>query len=593
MRGVDGQRRQHREDPLLEQLLALLLLVAGRARPSAAARCPPWRAPGTISSRNSARVPLHQRATSCSRSARAPRAAAARTRRVRRRPAAIRRLRPATRTMKNSSRLVAKIARNRARSSSGSVRVLGELEHPVVEVQPGQLAVEEPVGGQVAAAARRTAARRRTARRAPRAGRSARPRASRRRASASEPVGGVSTVMPVMRPAPPGERVGSLRPHRPVGCRHDRRLLATAVEAAGACRLADGSAAPGCVGAGWPAGRWCVDGQTLDPETQLMLRLQRLTGDPARRDAADPTRPPGDGRGRPGWPAAGSRSARSADLEVPGADGPLPGPALHAARPGRRPREPVAAAVLLPRRRHGLRRPRHPRRDLPVPRRAGRRPGARRGLPARPRAPVPGGRRGLLGGVPVGRRARRRRSAPTPTGSRSAATRPAARSPRSTAIQAAEAGVPLRFQLLIYPATDMAEREREPAAVRRGLLPDQRVRRAGAHVLRDRAARADATRWSRCSSPRSSRPASRPRSSSPPASTRCATRARPTRGRWRGRRAGGAAPLPGPGPRVRQRGRGRPVEPRRRRRDRRQAQGRAAAEVSAGVHARACPRARA
>ena len=35
-------------------------------------------------------------------------------------PAAIRRLRPATRTMKNSSRFEAKIARNRTRSSSGS-----------------------------------------------------------------------------------------------------------------------------------------------------------------------------------------------------------------------------------------------------------------------------------------------------------------------------------------------------------------------------------------------------------------------------------------------------------------------------------------
>ena len=34
-------------------------------------------------------------------------------------PAAIRRISPATRTMKNSSRLEAKMARNRARSSSG------------------------------------------------------------------------------------------------------------------------------------------------------------------------------------------------------------------------------------------------------------------------------------------------------------------------------------------------------------------------------------------------------------------------------------------------------------------------------------------
>ena len=67
-------------------------------------------------------------------------------------PAAIRRIRPATRTMKNSSRLLAKMARNRTRSSSGTVGVLGQLEHPLVEPQPALLAVEEPVGRQPAAA---------------------------------------------------------------------------------------------------------------------------------------------------------------------------------------------------------------------------------------------------------------------------------------------------------------------------------------------------------------------------------------------------------------------------------------------------------
>ena len=36
-------------------------------------------------------------------------------------PVAIRRIRPATRTMKNSSRLLAKMAMNRTRSSSGTV----------------------------------------------------------------------------------------------------------------------------------------------------------------------------------------------------------------------------------------------------------------------------------------------------------------------------------------------------------------------------------------------------------------------------------------------------------------------------------------
>ena len=45
--------------------------------------------------------------------------------------------------MKNSSRLLAEIDRNRTRSSSGWLRIGGLLEHPAVEVQPGQLAVDE------------------------------------------------------------------------------------------------------------------------------------------------------------------------------------------------------------------------------------------------------------------------------------------------------------------------------------------------------------------------------------------------------------------------------------------------------------------
>ena len=58
-------------------------------------------------------------------------------------PVAMRRFRPATRTMKNSSRLLAKIARKLARSSSGVVRVLGELQHPLVEREPAAFPVEE------------------------------------------------------------------------------------------------------------------------------------------------------------------------------------------------------------------------------------------------------------------------------------------------------------------------------------------------------------------------------------------------------------------------------------------------------------------
>ena len=53
--------------------------------------------------------------------------------------------RPATRTMKNSSRLLAEIERNRTRSSRGWRGIFRLLEHPAIEVQPGQLAVDEPV----------------------------------------------------------------------------------------------------------------------------------------------------------------------------------------------------------------------------------------------------------------------------------------------------------------------------------------------------------------------------------------------------------------------------------------------------------------
>ena len=48
--------------------------------------------------------------------------------------------------MKNSSRLDETIARNFSRSSSGTVRVLGELQHPVVELHPRELAVEVEAG---------------------------------------------------------------------------------------------------------------------------------------------------------------------------------------------------------------------------------------------------------------------------------------------------------------------------------------------------------------------------------------------------------------------------------------------------------------
>ena len=62
-------------------------------------------------------------------------------------PVSMRRLRPATWTMKNSSRLEADCAEIGA-FKQGNVFVLRELEDTLVEFQPAELAVEEPVGRQ-------------------------------------------------------------------------------------------------------------------------------------------------------------------------------------------------------------------------------------------------------------------------------------------------------------------------------------------------------------------------------------------------------------------------------------------------------------
>ena len=64
-------------------------------------------------------------------------------------PVAMRRFRPATRTMKNSSRFVAKMAKKRTRSSNGTSGFARQFEHAAVEVEPARLAVDEPVGREV------------------------------------------------------------------------------------------------------------------------------------------------------------------------------------------------------------------------------------------------------------------------------------------------------------------------------------------------------------------------------------------------------------------------------------------------------------
>ncbi len=148
VRRVDRQRGQHRVDPLAEEVVQLLALVGVELRPvqDLDALVGEVR---LVTSANSAACRRRARRTGA-RSGRAARARSARTGSTRASPVASRRLRPATRTMKNSSRLPAKIARNRTRSSSGTSGSRGELEHPLVEVEPAGLAVEEPVGGQLA-----------------------------------------------------------------------------------------------------------------------------------------------------------------------------------------------------------------------------------------------------------------------------------------------------------------------------------------------------------------------------------------------------------------------------------------------------------
>ena len=63
-----------------------------------------------------------------------------------RQPGAIRLIRPATRTMKNSSSALAKMDTNLTRSSSGSDSVLGQLQHSLGEPEPAVLPVQVPVG---------------------------------------------------------------------------------------------------------------------------------------------------------------------------------------------------------------------------------------------------------------------------------------------------------------------------------------------------------------------------------------------------------------------------------------------------------------
>ena len=110
LRDLDPRRRERRAQLAPPEARLARGQLARRARGSR-------RAPGSRSSPSTERTP---------------------------RPASSSSSRPATRTMKNSSRCWAKIAANLTRSRSGSDVVLGDLEDARVVLEPRELAVEEP-----------------------------------------------------------------------------------------------------------------------------------------------------------------------------------------------------------------------------------------------------------------------------------------------------------------------------------------------------------------------------------------------------------------------------------------------------------------
>ncbi len=92
-------------------------------------------------------------------------------------------------------------------------------------------------------------------------------------------------------------------------------------------------------------------------------------------------------------------------------------------------------------------------------------------LPDGPRAPLPGRRRRLPRGDALGPPRTRASSASTRRGSRSAATAPAAISLPSSPSLARDGGdLPIAYQLLIYPATDMRRRHASHTTNGRGYL---------------------------------------------------------------------------------------------------------------------------
>ena len=144
MRRVDRQRREHREDPVLEQLLAVLLLVAVEVAPSGPARCRPRQLRDEVVAEQP-RVPLAQVARTASQIASSTSRGISAGRRADGEPGGD----PALEAGHPDHEELVEVAGEDRREpdplEQRQLLVLGQLEHPLVEPQPGQLAVEEPV----------------------------------------------------------------------------------------------------------------------------------------------------------------------------------------------------------------------------------------------------------------------------------------------------------------------------------------------------------------------------------------------------------------------------------------------------------------
>ena len=146
VRGVDRQRREHREDRVGEQLVEVGAIVGRRGRPSRRSGCRASSSAGTHlvgehRGRRGRRARRPGRGSTRSWSTRSRPSAV-----VVRRPASSCSMRPETRTSKNSSRFGAEDGEELGPLEQRQALVLGEGEDPGVEVEPRELAVQEALG---------------------------------------------------------------------------------------------------------------------------------------------------------------------------------------------------------------------------------------------------------------------------------------------------------------------------------------------------------------------------------------------------------------------------------------------------------------